>query len=108
MAQAFEIPLKPATQQKLHISLSGVDYTLSLTFNSHANAGIGLWMLQIGDTLESVLVSGIPLVTGCDLLEQFHYLGIPGALIAQGAGHSNPPPNFTDLGSGSHLFYVLP
>jgi len=108
MAQIFEIPLSSSTPQKLHISLSGVDYTLSLTWNTYANAGAGLWMLQIGDTLENVLVSGIPLVTGCDLLEQFGYLGIVGALLVQGAGNPANVPTFNDLGSGSHLFYIVP
>jgi hypothetical protein len=65
-------------------------------------------MLQIGDTNENVLVSGVPLVTGCNLLAQFHYLGAPAAaLVCQGAGHPDNLPTWSDLGVGSHLFYII-
>jgi len=108
MASVYEIPLRPATPQKLHISLGGIDWTLWLSWNSQANAGVGLWMLQIGDTNETVLVSGIPLVTGSNLLAQFHYLGVPGSLVCQGAGHPDNPPAWGDLGVGGHLFWLSP
>ena len=107
MASILEVPLRPSTPQKFHISLGGTDYTLWLSFNTHANAGAGLWVLQIGDTNERILVSGIPLVPGGDLLEQFRYLGVPGSLVCQGAGNPQNVPTFTDLGSGSHLFFIL-
>jgi len=108
MGAIFEIPLKSATPQKLHVSLGATDFTLWLTWNTQANGGAGLWMLQIGDTNETILVSGIPLVTGSNLLAQFHYLGIPGSLVCQGAGDPDSPPAWADLGVGSHLFWVGP
>jgi hypothetical protein len=53
-------------------------------------------------------VSGIPLVTGVDLLSQYSYLGIPGALLVTTDRGAGEVPTFDGLGVTSHLYYVAP
>jgi hypothetical protein len=102
MAAAFEIPLSPSPQ-KLHIALSGTDYTIWLAWNTVSN----LWVLDIGDTNETMLLSGIPLVTGADLLAQHKYIGIAGGLAVATDGNPDEPPSFQTLGIHSHLYYII-
>jgi len=43
-------------------------------------------------------VRNIPMVTGCDLLRQYHHLGFGGALVVQNAvTGDDQPPQFDDL-----------
>lgn len=102
MTTAYEIPLSPKPQQ-LSISLSGQTYILRLTWCWPAQA----WALDVSDSAGNALVSGVPLVTGADLLEQFEYLGVGGKLIVQSDASVDAVPTFTNLGLRSHLFYVV-
>lgn len=97
----FGIPLVPEPQ-KLAISLGGVNYVLKLRYN----ARLELWLLDIADAEERPLVSGIPLVTGADLLGQYRHLGIKGALIAYEGG-SDRPPMFDTLGVTGGLVFAV-
>ncbi|MNT70290.1 hypothetical protein D3C72_2086560 [compost metagenome] len=63
-------------------------------------------MLDIADANNAPLVSGIPLVTGVDLLAQFRHLGFAGRLWVQGADNPDDVPTYEDLGIGSHLYWV--
>ena len=49
------------------------------------------------------LVSGIPLVAGCDLLEPYAYLGLGGALLLSG----DEPPSPDTLGRGVDLLFEV-
>jgi hypothetical protein len=104
----YEVPLKP-TPQKFHISLGGIDYVFQTEWNAAASAQY--WMLTISDTNENPLVYSIPLLTGCDLLEQYDYLSIGGGgkMLVQ-SDHSAPDntPTFSNLGITSHLFWLPP
>jgi hypothetical protein len=102
MTTAYEIPLSPKPQQ-LSISLSGQTYILRLTWCWPVQA----WVLDVSDSVGNALVSGVPLVTGADLLEQFEYLGIGGQLIVQSDASVDVVPTFTSLGQRSHVFYVV-
>jgi hypothetical protein len=102
MASVFEIPLIPSTPQKLHISLSGTDYTLSLSWNTVS----AVWLLDIADTNEVPILSGVPLVTGVDILSQYKYFGIPGSIVVQGSGNPDNVPTFDTLGTTSHVFWI--
>jgi hypothetical protein len=99
---AYEIPLQSQNQQ-LTITMGGNVYTLQVSWNDASQA----WVLDIGDVNNVPIIQGIPLVTGCDLLGQYEYLGIGGALEVQTDNNSNLMPTFYNLGSTSHLYFVV-
>lgn len=98
----YEIPLTP-DPQRFTVTLSGVDYRLTVQYRNAGGAG---WVLDIADTNGQPLVSGIPLVTGVNLLAQYRYLGFGGGIWVQGAEDPDDVPTFEDLGIGSHVFWV--
>ncbi|WP_065494709.1 hypothetical protein [Burkholderia sp. CCA53] len=98
--QIYEMPLS-ADVQTFNISLSGTIYRLTLVYRGPAG-----WVLDIADASDNPLVSGIPLVTGVDLLAQYKYLGFQGRLWVQGAENPDDVPTFEDLGIGSKVYWV--
>lgn len=100
--QIYEIPLS-ATPQSFRISISGASYSLRF---SYCAADQGGWLLDLSDSSGNALVSGIPLVTGSDLLAQYSYLGIGAALYVAGDGGSSDAPTFANLGTTTHLYVV--
>lgn len=100
MTTAYEIPLT-ADSQRFTITLAGVAYNLALTWRS----GTG-WVLDIADANDAPLVSGIPLVTGTDLLGQFGYVGIGGKLIVLVDGDIASVPAYDNLGTEAKLYFV--
>lgn len=105
MATYTEIPLVPSQPQRFTTTLNGVTYNMRLTYDV---AQGGCWILDIGDANGALLVAGIPLVTGVDLLAQYSYLGIPGALLVTTDRGAGEVPTFDGLGVTSHLYYVTP
>jgi hypothetical protein len=99
----YLIPLLP-TPQTLSITLAGVQYNLSVWWNNVSQN----WMIDIFDINNNPIVTGIPMVTGVDLLEQFGYLGFGGQLIAQTTNDPDVVPTFADLGSTGNLYFVVP
>lgn len=97
----FEIPLI-ASNQAFTTTLAGTDYGMKLKWNGAANC----WMLDISDATGKALVSGIPLITGADLLEQYRYLGIPGQLFVQTDNDTDAVPTKANLGTNGHLYFV--
>ena len=97
------VPLISAPQT-LSISLNGVIYNLTVTWNVPSQA----WLLDIADTNGNNLLNGAPLVTGCDLLEQYAYVGIGGSLYVLSSGDVTAMPTFLDLGTQSNLYFVTP
>lgn len=102
MANYFEIPLSPEPQ-RFTVTLGGVDYRLSVQYRNAGGAG---WVLDIADASNQPLVSGLPLVTGVDLLGQYRHLQFGGRLWVQGAENPDDVPTYDDLGIGSHVFWV--
>lgn len=101
---AYEIPLSPQAQT-FSIPLNAVTYNLTLMWRS--KDGIGGWVLDIADASNNPLVTGIPLVTGCDLLGQYAYLGFGGGLWVLTDGSPTAVPTYSNLGSLSHLYFVV-
>ena len=91
-----------AIQQKLSVSLNGTAYQVTL----HWCAPSACWVADIADQGGDPIVSGIPLVTGSPLLEQYAYLGIPGDLFVQTDFDAYAVPTFDNLGKTSHLYFV--
>lgn len=101
MSQAFEIPLQPINQS-FNISLAGKTYILRV-FWCEPNAS---WVLNIADSSGKALLSGIPLVTGSDLLSPFPYAGIGGRLYVATDNSPAEAPGKTSLGVSGHLYFV--
>ena len=87
------VPLR-AGPQTLSIALSGMVYQVRVRYS----ARVDLWVLDIADADGNSLVRDIPMVTGCDLLAQYHYLGFGGALVVRNAvTGTDDPPQFDEL-----------
>lgn len=124
MPTYYEIPTS-ASPQTFSIQLVGVTYNLRLTYHEanaeHAGAIVAIdtdsdslvdlnvmssWILDIFDTTDNPLVLGIPLIPGIDLLYQYQYLKIGGSLVVSTDGDPDRTPEFNDLGTSSHLWFV--
>lgn len=121
----FEIPTV-ATPQSFTINIAGISYNLTIMYHNvyagfasaptgvSTNNGsnidtnvIGGWVLDIADNNNNPIVCGIPLVTGIDLLYQYQYLGFGGSLVVATDGNPVIPPTFDNLGTDSHLYFVV-
>lgn len=109
----YVVPLT-AEPQTFAITLAGHQYTLTLRWctaaagggnpNDGSSAAEGGWMLDIADTDNSaVLVAGIMLVTGADLLAPYPDLGIGGMLWLYSVDEL--PPGYDDLGTAVDLIF---
>jgi hypothetical protein len=103
VATIIEIPLTPAQASVFSIGLGGTVYNLRLTFNI---ASGGYWALDIGDEDMNLIVAGIALVSGIDLLAQYAYLGFNGSLVVTTDRGAGEIPTFEGLGDTSHLFFI--
>jgi hypothetical protein len=124
MAEAYyTIPLKPEPQS-FGITLAGKEYRLTVRwFDAPEQADpagprsgasgdslpaqqdiSGTWTLDIEEPEKAApIVMGIPLVTGCDLLEQYSYLEFSGELWVEG----ELPPTLENLGSEVELVFIV-
>lgn len=103
MRTVVEIPFRAAQAQRFGITLAGTPYNMRLTYNV---AQDGRWILDIGDASGALLVAGIPLVTGVDLLAQYAYLGFGGTLVVTTDRGAGEVPTFDGLGVTSHLYFI--
>ena len=94
-----------AAPQSFSVTIGGTSYQMTLAYH---NVDQGGWALDISDSAGNLLVCGIPLVTGADLLAQYGYLGIGGSLWVQSAGDPDAVPTFANLGTGSNVYLVTP
>lgn len=94
-----EIPLT-ANNQTFAIQLGKNYVRLRLIYRDSAG-----WILDLETTAGEIIVSGIPLVTGADLLAQYSYLGLGGLMVVTEEDVQDYPTK-TDLGYGSHLYFV--
>jgi len=98
----FLIPLQP-TNQVFVISLAGVQYQMTVKWNDANQA----WTLDIANVNGTAIVSGIPIITGTDLLAPFAYLNFGGQLIVQTTNDTDAVPTLANLGSAGNLFFVV-
>jgi hypothetical protein len=99
----YTIPLTNKNQ-RVQTSLLGVTYILVVRWNALAN----LWYLDINDVNNAPVLNGVPMTAGVNLLKQFAYLGIGGALVAQNVNNPNLPIGYADLGQTGFLLFVVP
>lgn len=99
----YLIPVQPSTAQQFRTTLNGTKYLLKFKYIDAPQAG---WILDISDDLGNPVVSGVPLVTGADLLAQYGYLNFGFQLIVVSSPDPSYAPQFADLGVTSQLIAV--
>ena len=99
---SVEIPLTPEAQS-FSVTLGGVPYRMRVMFNAASDA---CWMLDIGKPDGTVLLAGVPLLPGGDLLAQHAHMEWPGALIVTNSREPGAAPKFSDLGTYAKLYFV--
>lgn len=105
MSTWYEIPLT-GQAQSFNIVLGVTEYYLTTRWMDVPEGG---WTLDIADTNQNPIVNMMPLVTGVDLFEALAYEGFGGKLVVLSDGPDIlAAPTFTNLGTGSHLYYVTP
>ena len=103
MTTPFLVPTNPYNQSFV-VSLNGTTYSFTIRWNNDPSAQN--WVIDVYDINNNPVVTGIAMVTGANLLEQFDYLDFGGALIAQTSNEANVVPTYADLGSTGNLYFV--
>ncbi len=103
VTKVLNIPFDPVAQ-KFGIALNGTNYNLRSVWNDVSQC----WIVDIADSDDIALVSGVAIVTGDDLLAQFEYLGIGGGLIATTDAVTDEVPTYANLGTSGHVYFVVP
>jgi hypothetical protein len=91
-----------AIPQKFSVALNGTAYQLTLHWCDPASC----WIMDLADQSGNALISGVPLVTGLPLLQQYVYVGVPGDMFVQTDTNANEVPDFVGLGTTGHLYFV--
>lgn len=94
-----EIPLSP-DNQTFSIDIAGSRWRISIIWRER------WWVMNLADSRGNALVSGIPLVTGADLLAQHAWLGLNFTLVVACDDSAQVYPGKTDLGIRSHLYAI--
>lgn len=98
----FLIPLVNVPQT-FNINLAGVTYSLTCKWNNASDTG---WVLDIADSAQNPIVAGVPVITGCNILDGLDYLGINGQLWCYTDGDSSAVPTLDNLGVNSNLYFT--
>jgi hypothetical protein len=108
----YEIPLS-ASPQRFTIPLpiqgtpnTAASYSLLFLYQDAppTMAGGGSWTIDITDPTGALIMAGIPLVLGSDLLGQFDYLNLGGHLAL--TSETGAVPTFFELGTSGRLYWV--
>jgi len=97
----YEVPFS-GVPESFTVSLGGIAYVLLVRWNVVDQC----WVLDISDTTPTLIIGGVPIVTGTDLLAQYAYLGFTGGLVAQTDHSPDTVPAYDNLGTNSHLYFV--
>ena len=95
-----EIPLTSDNQQ-FNTAINGVNYSIKMPWRDYSG-----WITDLQDSSGADIVTGIPLVTGANLLAQFSYLNLGFGLAVICDDPAQDYPTKTDLGINSHLLAV--
>ncbi|EMM0382369.1 hypothetical protein RI820_004879 [Pluralibacter gergoviae] len=97
--ETTEIGFTP-DNQAFSIVIAGVSYQMRAVWR-----GI-FWALDVMDGSGALLIGGIPLIPGADLLEQYKYLKLGFSLFVICDVEGQEYPTQDDLGISSHLYAV--
>jgi hypothetical protein len=98
----FEVPLT-ARPQVFTVWLGDKEFTWRLYWLKPASC----WVIDISDVDGNPIASGIPLVTGTDLFDQFQYTELRGGRLFV-MSTDRPPstvPGWGDLGLTGHVYW---
>lgn len=102
----FIIPLTNSPNQSFTSTVPVNDKKIKFNFFLRFNTEQGCWMLTIKDEDKNILVSGIPLVCGLNILEQQSYLNIGSAYVIKLDDNiQRSMPNEFDLGTNFVLVW---
>ena len=94
-----EITLLPENQ-KFSISLAGTAFQMSVVWRAE------FWCLDLMDGSGAMIITGIPMITGYDLLTQYRHLNLGFSLFVVCDIEGQKNPTQYDLGLTSHLYVV--
>lgn len=98
----YTVPLT-SVPQDFNIVLAGVQFRIVCKWNEFSG-----WIIDLYDGVsQAPIIMNIPLVVGCDLLEQYQYTGIQGSLIVYTDGDQYAVPTLDNLGGESNLYYLV-
>jgi hypothetical protein len=98
----FKLPFVNSNQ-KFNISLDGKSLSVTCVWNQEIPA----WVISIQDAnTGDDIITGVSLVTGVNLFEQFYYTGVTGFLIVYTNGNPTEIPTFESLGNESNVYYL--
>ncbi len=102
----LEIPLS-SIPETFSIVLGGRDFRLTLVWIEAPEGG---WVLDITDGASGeALVSGLPLITGANLLEPYpEIFGKTARLEVESRGEKDATPTRSSLGTLSRLIFISP
>lgn len=103
MTTIYQIPLGSGAQQ-FTVDLGGTKYKIRLLYRKADGGG---WFLDLYDARGNIVLAGLPLRPGHDLLEPYQYLGI-GHLYVAVDGGAERDPDYSDMGSAVSLYYKEP
>lgn len=101
---ALDVYILPFTNrpQTFTCTLAGIE----LKFTNKWNAQAGLWFVDIERAADGVeIAASVPLVTGCDLLAPFEYLGLVGHIFCHNS-QSDAPPDYDNLGTDCNVYFT--
>jgi len=85
------------------VELENVTYGFNISYNQRADR----WFMDILDNEENVLLAGIPLLTGRDLIGRFKNPSLPpGWLVVMDTTGNDNSPGRNDLGVTCPLLYM--
>lgn len=98
----YKIPLSTGAQY-FRVQLGSTTYRFTLSWR---DADLGGWFLDIATPTGTDIITGIALVPGRDLLEQYKHLIPTGALYVATDGDELAVPTYDSLGVTTWLYYV--
>ena len=104
MAQLFELPIIPDLfDYKYEVSLDGVVYLINLRYNERMDT----WFFSLHDRADVLLIGGIALKMGVDLLNHFSYIpGVPPGRFVVVNFDDKEEANLDTLGSKVIFAYI--
>lgn len=98
----FVIPLENVPQD-FNITLSGRQLRIVSKWNEFCG-----WLIDVYDAnTQEPRILAMPLVTGCDLLQQYAFIEPVGELIVYTEGDQYAPPTLDNLGTESNLYLLV-
>jgi hypothetical protein len=107
------IPVSNYPDQRFRLTLEGVPLSVrvwwsafdSITADLVGDDIQGQWYLDMASTDGTIVINGMALVTGCDMLEPYAFDGLGGLWLADDEGRARDP-GLDDLGVIHTLYYV--